>query len=209
MRLQVRSLASLSALKIWHCRELWCKSQTRLGSGIAMALAQASNCSSDSIPSLGTSICLGCSPRKDKKRQKRKNWEISPRKPHKEDTVWHKISWSYAHNITVTDFIKLLPTMTPNRSRWQHSKWNSQKHLWGEPVQPIGSRTRQPEFKWPSHHIIFCKNLGKLIDFSVPQFLYLPHRVWWGINVGMHIYILANTQSTLVIYTHVLEFSLI
>ena len=25
MKLQVRSLASLSGLRIWHCRELWCR----------------------------------------------------------------------------------------------------------------------------------------------------------------------------------------
>ena len=25
MRLQVQSLASLSGLRIWHCRELWCR----------------------------------------------------------------------------------------------------------------------------------------------------------------------------------------
>ena len=37
IRLQVWSLASLSGLKILH-RELWCKSQTRLRSGIAVAL---------------------------------------------------------------------------------------------------------------------------------------------------------------------------
>ena len=41
MRLQVRSLASLSGLKIWHGRELWCKSQMQLRSGIAVALAKA------------------------------------------------------------------------------------------------------------------------------------------------------------------------
>jgi len=33
------SLASLSGLRIWHCRELWCGSQTRLGSRVAVALA--------------------------------------------------------------------------------------------------------------------------------------------------------------------------
>ena len=32
------SLASLSGLRTWHCHELWCKSQTQLGSGIAMAV---------------------------------------------------------------------------------------------------------------------------------------------------------------------------
>ena len=34
IRLGVRSLASLSGLKIWCCRELCCRSQTQLGSGL-------------------------------------------------------------------------------------------------------------------------------------------------------------------------------
>ena len=38
-RTQVQSLASLSGLRILHCRELWCESQTQLGSGIAVAVA--------------------------------------------------------------------------------------------------------------------------------------------------------------------------
>ena len=38
MRTQVRSLGSLSGLSIQNCPELWCRSQTRLGSGIAMAV---------------------------------------------------------------------------------------------------------------------------------------------------------------------------
>ena len=38
MRLQVQSLASLSGLRIWHCCELWCRLQARLGSGVAVAL---------------------------------------------------------------------------------------------------------------------------------------------------------------------------
>ena len=33
MRLQVQSLALLSGLRIQHCRELWYRLQTRLGSG--------------------------------------------------------------------------------------------------------------------------------------------------------------------------------
>ena len=47
MRLQVQSLASLSGLKIRHCRELWCRSKTRLRSGVAVAVEQASSYSSD------------------------------------------------------------------------------------------------------------------------------------------------------------------
>ena len=38
MRLHVQSLASLSGLRIRYCHELWCMSQTRLGSSIAVAL---------------------------------------------------------------------------------------------------------------------------------------------------------------------------
>ena len=36
VRLQVPSLASLSGLRIQRCRELWCRLQTRLGSGVAV-----------------------------------------------------------------------------------------------------------------------------------------------------------------------------
>ena len=39
MRLRVWSLALLSGLRIRHCCELWCRLQTRLRSGIAVALA--------------------------------------------------------------------------------------------------------------------------------------------------------------------------
>ena len=39
MRLRVWSLASCSGLRIQHCCEPWCRSQMRLGSGIAVALA--------------------------------------------------------------------------------------------------------------------------------------------------------------------------
>ena len=38
MRIQVRSLASLSGLRVQRCCELWCRSQTRLGSRAAVAL---------------------------------------------------------------------------------------------------------------------------------------------------------------------------
>ena len=38
MRTQVRPLASVSGLRIQHCRELWCRSQTQLGYGVAVAV---------------------------------------------------------------------------------------------------------------------------------------------------------------------------
>ena len=67
MRTQVQSLASPSGFRIWRCRELW----TWLGSDVAVALAQAGGYRSDSTPSLGTSICCGCGPGKDRKTKKR------------------------------------------------------------------------------------------------------------------------------------------
>ena len=67
MRLQVWSMALLSGLTIRRCRELWCRTQTLLGSGIAVAVA--GSCSSDLTPSLGTPICRGYSPKKKKKKK--------------------------------------------------------------------------------------------------------------------------------------------
>ena len=57
MRIQVWSLASLSGLRIWHCHELWWRSQMLHGSQVVVAVVQASSCSSNSTPTLGTSIC--------------------------------------------------------------------------------------------------------------------------------------------------------
>ena len=69
-RLQVRLLASLSGFRIWHCRELWCRSKTWLRSSIAVAVAVgwAGSYSSDSSPRLGTSICFGCGPKTQNKK---------------------------------------------------------------------------------------------------------------------------------------------
>ena len=50
MRLQVQSLASLSELRIWRCCGLWCRLEMRLGSRIAMAVASAGSCGSESTP---------------------------------------------------------------------------------------------------------------------------------------------------------------
>ena len=36
---EIRPLASISGLKIQHCHELWCRSQTWLGSGVAVVVA--------------------------------------------------------------------------------------------------------------------------------------------------------------------------
>ena len=61
----VGSLALLSVLRIQHCHELWCRSQTQLRSCIAVAMGQAGRYSSDSAPSLGNSICHRYGHKKD------------------------------------------------------------------------------------------------------------------------------------------------
>ena len=62
---------SIPALAQWvkdpaHC-ELWCRLQRWLGSRVAVPLASAGRYSSNSTPSLGTSIRRGSGPRKGKK----------------------------------------------------------------------------------------------------------------------------------------------
>ena len=58
VRMQVQSLASLSWLRVWHCRKLWHRSWMQLRSDVTKALVWAGNCGSDSAPRPVTSI--GC-----------------------------------------------------------------------------------------------------------------------------------------------------
>ena len=44
----------------------------KLGSCVAVAVAQAGGCSSDSTPSLGTSMCCRCGPKKQTNKQTNK-----------------------------------------------------------------------------------------------------------------------------------------
>ena len=64
MKMRVQSLASLGGLGTQCCRELWCRSQTWLRSGVAVAVVQASSYSSDLTPGLRTSTCRRCGPKK-------------------------------------------------------------------------------------------------------------------------------------------------
>ena len=70
LRLWVRSLASLNGLRIQCCCELWFRSQDRNPCCCDCSVGQ--HCSSNSTPSLGTSICRGCGPKKMKKKRKNK-----------------------------------------------------------------------------------------------------------------------------------------
>ena len=58
--------------RIQCCHELQSRLQMQLRSGVAAAVAWASGYKSDQTPSLGTSICHGCSPKKERSKQTRK-----------------------------------------------------------------------------------------------------------------------------------------
>ena len=59
-------LTSLSGLRIWHHQRLCHRSQMQLGSRVANGCGGGWLCISASTPSLGTSICCGYSPKKEK-----------------------------------------------------------------------------------------------------------------------------------------------
>ena len=79
MRMWVQSLALVSGLRIRPCHKLRCRSQMQLRSRVVVAVVQAGSCSYDSTPSLGTSMCCRCNPRKKKQRgKKKKMWNERP-----------------------------------------------------------------------------------------------------------------------------------
>ena len=117
MRLQVRSLALRSGLRIRRCREMWCGSQTRLGSRVAVALAEAGGYSSDSIPSLGTSICRRSGPRKKAKTPTHKKKSLGGPAFH-----WRgHLKWAVAGGVCGT---KPLTRGVGANSRWPVSEWS-------------------------------------------------------------------------------------
>ena len=67
-----------------------CRSQTRLGSCVAMAVVSASGYSSDATPSLGTFICLRCGPKKQKQKQNQKTKKTKTKNQHQKPK---EIAW--------------------------------------------------------------------------------------------------------------------
>ena len=70
MRMWVWSLALMRGLRIWHCLKPQHSSQMRLRSGAAVAVVETG--SSDSTPSLGTSMWHRCGPEKTPPKRKKK-----------------------------------------------------------------------------------------------------------------------------------------
>ena len=55
---------------------LWYRLQTWLGSCIAVAVVEASSCGYDWTPSVVTSICPRCGPKKQKQKQKNNSYRL-------------------------------------------------------------------------------------------------------------------------------------
>ena len=68
MKTQVQPLALLSGLRIWHCREPWCRSQTQLRFGVAVVRLAAATLTL----SLGTSICHSAALKRRRRGEKKR-----------------------------------------------------------------------------------------------------------------------------------------
>ena len=74
MRMWVPSLASFSGLSIWHCHELWCRLQMRLGSCVAVAVVLGQQ---HWTPSLGASMCHRYGPKKLNQNQNKTKKQVT------------------------------------------------------------------------------------------------------------------------------------
>ena len=127
MRLQVRSLPLLSGLTIQHCCELWCRLQTRLGSRVAVVLAQASGYSSNSTPSLGSSMCHESSPRNGKKtKQTNKQKRNEKGKTTTDPTEIQRILKDYYKQL-YTNKMENLEEMDRFLQKYNLPRWNQEE----------------------------------------------------------------------------------
>ena len=69
----VRSLASLSGLRIWHCHNPCCRSQMQLRSHVAVAVAQACSCSCNLTPGWERPYVIGVALKTKENREEQKH----------------------------------------------------------------------------------------------------------------------------------------
>ena len=95
MRMWVWYLASLIGLRIQHCHKLWYRLQTRLRSHFAVAVMQVSSCSSSLTPSLGSSTCCTCVPKKQTNKQINKKWPVKIK--NRKITIYHQVTCQFQY----------------------------------------------------------------------------------------------------------------
>ena len=67
----------------------------QLGSCVAVAVVEAGSCSSDSTPSLGASICRGCSPPKTKPKQNKTKNTMDRASPGNPESFFEMLRFNY------------------------------------------------------------------------------------------------------------------
>ena len=72
LRTQVQSLALLSGLRIWRYRELWCRSQMRLGSCVAWLWCRLAATAWIGPLAWEPLYAVGMAPKRQKKKKKKK-----------------------------------------------------------------------------------------------------------------------------------------
>ena len=86
----------LSGLRIWHCCELWYRSQTWLGSSVAVAVAQTGSCGSNSTPgplAWELPYAMGTALKSEKKKKPQlKKLTLTFNKLEKEEQIRFKVS---------------------------------------------------------------------------------------------------------------------
>ena len=97
-----------------HCHE----SQNRLRSGIAVAVVEAGNCSSDWTPSLGISICLRYGPKKQSKNKKTKQKNSFIKKTSKYKTKQKNLMYLLCarYNVSSLDILLESNSLCPQRA---------------------------------------------------------------------------------------------
>ena len=105
MKTRVQSLALLTGSGIWHCHEVWDRSQRQLRSCMTVAGVQAGCCSSGSTLSLGNLRVPWVPPLKKEKEGKwllgASRWNIREERPRAESrSEMSKSNWKHHENLT-------------------------------------------------------------------------------------------------------------
>ena len=128
---------------------LWCRSQTWLGSGVAVAVAWGGSCSSNSTRNLGTS--LGVAQKKKKKKWKSTNkWNVNT-------VIFKKRRFGVPG-----PEIKPAPEQSLESPQWQHQIFNLLCHKRSPIIK---------NFKWSKYWVFSTLKIAEYLSISFFSFV--------------------------------------